>query len=86
MFTLIKYLRNRYTRRALASDLGKRVSVLWNPQGVSDFGEKPNWWDGVISHVGEDGSFWIDLGSSTMVCPAMIYGYRKNPFRNIKEL
>lgn len=86
MFTLIKYLKNRYTRRATAADLGKKVAVLWNPQGVKDFGEKPNWQEGAISYVSPSGGFYIDLGGATMICGAMRYGYRRNPFQNIKEL
>ena len=86
MFTPIKYLRNKYTRRATISDLGKKVAILWNPQGVRDFGEKEAWREGVIDEVSSDGSFFIDLNGATMVCPAMIYEHRKNPFKNIKEL
>jgi len=82
MFTLIRILNNYFTKRLTAEDLGKSIKVLWNPQGVSDFGEKPNWWTGVIDHVGEDGSFWIDFGSSSMVVPVMIHGWRKNPLIN----
>ena len=83
---MLRKFRNYFIRRATAQDLGKKVAVLWNPQGVRDFGEKPNWWSGVINYVGEDGSFCINLDSATMVCPAMIFGHRTNPFKNLKEL
>jgi hypothetical protein len=86
MFTLIKFLRNKFTRRATIADLGKRVAVLWNPQGVRDFGEKPNWREGVIDYVAPCGGFNIDLDGATMICSATFYGQRKNPFRNLKEL
>ena len=85
---MFRILNNYFTRRATNADLGKKVAVIWNPQGVQDFKEKPNWWNGVIEHVGEDDSFWISLiDGGTMVCPAMIFGWRKNPFsKNIKLL
>jgi hypothetical protein len=76
MFTLIKYLKNRYTRRATTADLGKRVSVSW------DRGRR----EGVIDFVSPDGGFNIHFGNSNMVVPAMIFGYRKNPFKNLIEL
>ena len=83
---LIKYLKEKYTRRATGADIGKKLAVLWNPQGVRDFGEKPIWIDGSIDQVCEDGSFWINFGGASMICPAVIHGRRKNPFRNLKEL
>lgn len=83
---LIKYLKNKYTRRATISDIGKKVAVLWNPQGVRDFGEQPIWREGVIDYVAPCGGFNIDLGGAYMICCAMFYGHRRNPFRNLKEL
>jgi len=84
---MLRRFRNYFIRRATASDLGKRVAVLWNPQGVSDFREIPNWWEGIVTHVGEDGSFCISLiGGGTMVCSAMIFGRRTNPFKRLLEL
>ena len=78
MFTLIKFLLNRYKRRASASDLGKRVSVYW---------EKGQYRDGFIDWISADGGFSINFdGKATMVVPAMIRGYRSNPFFGIIEL
>lgn len=85
---MLRRFRNYFIRRATALDLTKKVAVLWNPQGVRDFREVPSYREGFISHVGEDGSFWITFfdSGSTMVCPAMIFGRRKNPFKNLLEL
>jgi len=83
---MLRRFRNYFIRRASDLDLGKKVAVLWNPQGVSDFKEKPVWREGVIDQVGEDGSFWINFGGATMICPAMIFGRRKNPFKRLLEL
>jgi len=87
MFTLIKYLRNKFVRRANLSDIGKKVAVLWNPQGVRDFGDKPVLREGVIDSISPDGGFDIkfDSGAIMIVC-AMFHGYRKNPFRNVTIL
>jgi len=76
MFTLIKYLKNRYTRRATIADLGKKVSVSWGRSRR----------EGVIDWVSPEGGFSIDFGGAIMVVPAVIYGYRKNPFKNLVEL
>lgn len=69
--------------RATTSDVGKKVKVLWNPQGVRDFGEKPSYRSGVIECVSDDGGFDINFGSSFMICPAIKFGQRINPFKNV---
>lgn len=71
------------TRRAYPQDIGSRYKVLWNPQGVSDFGEDSKYRIGTIESVSGDGSFWLDLDGAVMVCPAVKYGKRINPFRNL---
>ena len=77
MFTLIKYLKNRYTRRATIADLGKRVSVTWE-KGIRE---------GFIDCVSVGGSFSISFdGNATLVCPSMIHGYRINPFKSVTIL
>jgi hypothetical protein len=76
MFTLIKYLKNRYTRRATPADIGKMVLVSWDGSLRA----------GCIDWISSDGGFSIHFGNAVMVVPAMIYGYRTNPFKNIVEL
>jgi len=77
MFTLIKYLRNKFVRRAKLSDLGKRVSVSWD-KGVRE---------GFIDNISPDGGFDINFdGRAIMVVCVMFHGYRKNPFRNVTIL
>jgi len=77
MFTIIKYLKNRFTRRATIADLGKRVSVSW------DKGSR----QGFIDRISPDGGFDINFdGNAIMVVPAVIYGWRKNPFKSVTFL
>lgn len=74
-------------RKATQSDLGKRYKVLWNPQGVRDFGEKPVYREGTIDHISEDGGFDLRFDSgAVMIFCAIIRGKRVNPFRNVKPL
>ena len=75
----------RKKKRATQEDLGKKVQVLWNPQGVRDFGEKPAWRDGVIDHVSEDGGYCIDLHGALMVCGVNgPYRSKVNPFKYVR--
>jgi len=77
MFTLIKLLRNKFTRRAYLSDFGRRVSVSW------DRGSR----QGFIDRVHPDGGFDINFdGQAIMVVPAMVYGHKRNPFKNVTFL
>ena len=77
MFTLIKFLLNRYTRRATIADLGKRVAVSWD-RGMRE---------GFIDWVSPEGAFSINFdGTATMVCPAVIREYRTNPFSGVTIL
>jgi len=71
------------TRRAYPEEVGNRYKVLWNPQGVADFGEQPIYRIGTIESVDEEGGFCLDLDGAVMVCPAVKYGRRINPFRNL---
>jgi len=74
---LIKYLKNKYTRRAKNADIGKRVSVSWG-RGTRE---------GFIDRVSPDGGFDINFdGQAIMIVPAMIQGYRTNPFKDVTFL
>jgi len=71
-------------RRAKQRDKGKRFKILWNPQGVRDFGEKPNYRKGTISHVSDDGGFDLEFDcGGVMIFSASIRGRRVNPFRKL---
>lgn len=71
-------------RKATREDLGKSFKILWNPQGVRDFDEKPSYRKGTISHVSDDGGFDLELdGGGVMIFTASIRGRRVNPFRNL---
>lgn len=71
-------------RKATIEDLGKRFKILWNPQGVRDFGEKPNYREGVIDYITCDGGFSLKFDAGgIMVFTASIRGKRVNPFRNL---
>jgi hypothetical protein len=76
---------NLFIKRASQKDLGKKVSILWNPQFSRYGNEKPIWREGTIESVDSDGGFWINLEGAIMICSAISkYGQRRNPFKNIK--
>ena len=83
---MLRKLRNYFIRRATAQDLGKKVAILWNPQGVKDFGEEKSWREGVIYYVYSDGGFYLKFSDAHMFVSAIYYGRRKNPFKNLIEL
>ena len=46
-------------------------AVLWNPQGVRDFQEKPIWREGTIKNVDHSGYFELKFDFGVMVCSSL---------------